>query len=467
MSSSNRNKRLPGEEERTASRRGGRGGGGGSSNNSGGPSKRVRFGAEEEVDDTDLLEQRKGRRGAVTVVQYEGGEDSSEDEDDDSPKKKKISVEELLAEEAAEGLGPDLPEDEDEADELFADPEEIARREAEKRTRAAMKGKTKQTIVAQVQAKQKGKKRLAPGEFDKDEIEGEDLKLEDLDKEEYDSDGNPKIEAFNMKEELEEGGEIDASGNFIRKLDPDRFHDSWLEGLSRKEIEAAREAHDRKIRQQKEDEREAARSAMTETDIYLELANILTPGESVLEAIQRLGGGAKKKASNAAKGGRKKYGSSSSTTSALSSSSEAPTENSEEQARRKQAIEKLTDLCDKMMAMGHFDIYEETYEQAVRVLRRAEIIDDDWMIGTPVLRPEERAAAAAAAMLMEEDEDMPVQWEYRWASPPEGQSAEETFGPFSGAEMKSWWDQGFFSQGILVRMVGDTTFEPAVASTFS
>jgi len=457
MSSSNRNKRLPGDEERTTSRHGGSGGGS-SSNNNGGPSKRVRFGAEEEVDDADLLEQRKGRRGAVTVVQYDGGEDSSEDEDDDSPKKKKISVEEILAEEAAEGLGPDGPEDEDEADELFADPEEIARREAEKRTRAAMKGKTKQTIVEQVQAKRKGKKRLAPGEFDKDEIEGEDLKLEDLDKEEYDSDGNPKIEAFNMKEELEEGGEIDASGNFIRKLDPDRFHDSWLEGLSRKEIEAARQAHDRKIRQQKEEEREAARSAMTETDIYLEIANILTPGESVLEALQRLGGGAKKKTSHAARGGRKRFG---------SSSAEAPTENSEEQARKKQAIEKLTDLCDKMMAMGHFDIYEETYEQAVRVLRRADVIDDDWMIGTPILRPEERAAAAAAAMLMEEDEDVPVRWEYRWANPPEGQSAEETFGPFSGVEMKSWWDQGFFSQGILVRMVGDTTFEPATTSTFS
>ncbi|GJJ70171.1 CD2 antigen cytoplasmic tail-binding protein 2 [Entomortierella parvispora] len=456
MSSSNRNKRLPGDEERTASRHGG------SSSNNGGPSKRVRFGAEEEVDDTDLLEQRKARRGAVTVVKYDGGEDSSEDEDENSPKKKKISVEEMLAEEAAEGLGEDEPEDE--ADELFADPEDLARREAEKRTRAAMKGKTKQTIVAQVQAKRKGKKKLAPGEFDKDEIEGEDLNLEDLDDEEYDSEGNPKIEAFNMKEELEEGGEIDASGNFIRKLDPDRFHDSWLEGLSRKEIEAARQAHDRKIRQQKEEEREAARSAMTETDIYLELANILTPGESVLEAIQRLGGGAKKRTSAANKGGRKKYGSSSSTAAA---SSEAPTEDSEEQAKRKQAIEKLTDLCDKMMAMGHFNIYEETYEQAVRNLRRADIIDDDWIIGTPVLRPEERAAAAAAAMLMEEDEDMPVQWEYRWASPPEGQSAEETFGPFSAAEMKSWWDQGFFSQGILVRMVGDTTFEPATASTFS
>ncbi|KAG0054042.1 hypothetical protein BGZ83_012031 [Gryganskiella cystojenkinii] len=446
----------------------------GNSKNGAGPSKRVRFGGDnpnaptlQEIDDSDLLEQRKGRRGAVTVVKYDSGDDSSEDED--SPKKKKVSIEEILAEDEVEGEEP-----QDEADDMFATPEELAQKEAEKRTRAAMKGKTKATIVASAKAKQqKGKKKLGQGEFDKDDIEGEDMRLEDLDENEYDSDGNPKIEAFNMKDELEDGGEIDASGNFIRKLDPDRFHDNWLEGLSRKEIQAAREAHDRKLRQQQDEEREAAKSAMTETDIYIELVNILKPRESVLEAIQRLGGGGqKKKLSAASKAANKKKSSSSTTTATLasssSSSSNIPAEDPEVQAQRKQAIEKLTDLCDKMMAMGHFDIYEETYEQAVRSLRRADIIEEDWIIGTPVLRPEERAAAAAAAMLLDEEEDTPAQWEYKWASPPEGsQNPDEVFGPFSGAEMKSWSDQGFFSQGILVRMAGDTTFQPATPTTFT
>ncbi|KAI9241452.1 MAG: hypothetical protein BYD32DRAFT_361189, partial [Podila humilis] len=311
-------------------------------------SKRVRFGGDKgsrgradnlsEIDDSDLLEQRKTRRGAVTNVAYNSGEESSEDEVFEQKKKTSIDVID-----SAPGAGAD--EDEDD---MFADPEDIARRKAEKQKK---KGKSKG--------------------FDASEIEGEDLDLDDLDEEDYDSDGNPKIEAFNMKEELEDGGEIDEAGNFIRKLDPDRFHDSWLEGLSRKEIQAAKEAHERKTRQAQIEEKEAAASAMTETDIYLELVNILRPAESVVEALQRLGGGTKK---SGVKANRKK-----SWQKNKQMDEDKPVEVvSEEEAARKKSIEKLTDLCDKMMALGHFDIYEQTYEQVVRQLRRADLIADDW-----------------------------------------------------------------------------------------
>ncbi|KAF9197028.1 hypothetical protein BGZ50_002739 [Haplosporangium sp. Z 11] len=403
------------------------------------PSKRVRFGGNragsgslEDIDDSDMLEQRKSRRGAVTVVEYNEGEESSDDEEHEV-KKKKMPIEE---DETAAG------QEDDDVD-MFADPEDIARRKAERRTREGMKGKGKDK-----------QGRRSKG-FDRSEIEGEDLNLEDLDDEEFDSEGNPKIEAFNMKEELEEGGEIDESGNFVRKLDPDRFHDSWLEGVSRKEIEAARAAHERKVQQAQMEEKEAAANAMTETDIYLELVNILRPSETVVEALQRLGGGKKSGPKTRKKSWQKNK------MDENVSDTNAP--DSEEQVKRKKDIEKLTDLCDKMMAMGHFDIYEESYEQIVRSLRRADLIADDWVIGTPVLKPGEQVET-----LLDDDPlfSNTVSWEYKWANPPEGQSADEIFGPFSGAEMKSWNEQGFFSQGILVRMVGDTTFEPGAAVTF-
>ncbi|KAF9319915.1 hypothetical protein BG003_007760 [Podila horticola] len=401
---------------------------------SSGSSKRVRFGGDKgsrgradnltEIDDSDLLEQRKTRRGAVTNVAYNSGEESSEDEEFEQ-KKKKASTDDM---DSVPGAGAD--EDEDD---MFADPEDIARRKAEKQKK---KGKSKG--------------------FDASEIQGEDLDLNDLDEEDYDSDGNPKIEAFNMKEELEDGGEIDEAGNFIRKLDPDRFHDSWLEGLSRKEIEAAKQAHERKIRQAQIEEKEAAASAMTETDIYLELVNILRPSESVVETLQRLGGGTKK---SGAKANKKK-----SWQKNKQMDEDKPVEAvSEEDLARKKSIEKLTDLCDKMMALGHFDIYEETYEQMVRQLRRADLIADDWVIGTPVRKPGE------ADLSMLNDDPLlssSASWEYKWANPPEGQPADEVHGPFSGAEMKSWTEQGFFSQGILVRMVGDSTFESGESVTF-
>ncbi|KAF9307292.1 hypothetical protein BGZ74_007102 [Mortierella antarctica] len=400
---------------------------------SSGSSKRVRFGGDKgsrgradnltEIDDSDLLEQRKTRRGAVTNVAYNSGEESSDDEEFDQ-RKKKTSLDDIVS---APGAA-----DEDE-DDMFADPEDIARRKAEKQKK---KGKSKG--------------------FDASEIEGEDLDLNVLDEEDYDSDGNPKIEAFNMREELEDGGEIDEAGNFIRKLDPDRFHDSWLEGLSRKEIQAAKQAHERKTRQAQIEEKEAAASAMTETDIYLELVNILQPSESVVEALQRLGGGTKKSATKASK--KKSWQKN------KQMDEDKPVEVvSEEEVARKKSIEKLTDLCDKMMALGHFDIYEESYEQVVRQLRRADLIADDWVIGTPVRKPGE------ADLSMLDDDPLlssSASWEYKWANPPEGQPADEVYGPFSGAEMKSWTEQGFFSQGILARMVGDSTFEPGESVTF-
>jgi CD2 antigen cytoplasmic tail-binding protein 2 len=202
---------------------------------------------------------------------------------------------------------------------------------------------------------------------------------------------------------------------------------------------------------------------MTETDIYVEIVNILRPSESVVAALQRLGGG-KKGGAKGAKQVKKKSWQRSKVTDMETDTT--GTVETEDDIKRRQAIEKLTDLCDKMMAMGHFDIYEETYEQVVRKLRMADIIEDDWEIGTPVLKPGERLAA----LLDFEDDPLlastPAQWEYKWANPQEGQDADQVFGPFSVADMKSWSEQGFFSNGILVRMVGDSTFEPATNTTF-
>ena len=54
----------------------------------------------------------------------------------------------------------------------------------------------------------------------------------------------PKLDAFNMKNEQEEG-RFDAQGNFVRKAaDPDAVHDSWLEGVSKKDMKKAKEAAD-------------------------------------------------------------------------------------------------------------------------------------------------------------------------------------------------------------------------------
>jgi CD2 antigen cytoplasmic tail-binding protein 2 len=56
----------------------------------------------------------------------------------------------------------------------------------------------------------------------------------------------PRIDAFNMRQENEEGA-FDEAGNFVRKaVDPDAVHDKWMEGLGKKEIKKAAAAHEKR-----------------------------------------------------------------------------------------------------------------------------------------------------------------------------------------------------------------------------
>ena len=62
----------------------------------------------------------------------------------------------------------------------------------------------------------------------------------------------PKLDAFNVRAEKEEGG-FDESGNYVRKAaDPDAVHDSWLEGVSKKEMRRAKEAADKREDEQRQ-----------------------------------------------------------------------------------------------------------------------------------------------------------------------------------------------------------------------
>ncbi|KAF9972849.1 hypothetical protein BGZ73_003946 [Actinomortierella ambigua] len=393
-------------------------------------SKRVRFGRDnddsphsfEEVDDSDLLEKRKQRRGAVKLQGYRE-DDNSSDEDDNGDKSRKGKAKKK--------------DDNDDDDDMFGDSQ--PKRDKKAASDDEEDDEANQHEYAEFVEKDKiarwkdSKGRGGPGSgsrFDQSEIEGE-ATIEEADQE-YDSEGNPTIEAFNMRAEIdEEGGQIDREGNFIRaKEDPDRFHDNWLQGISRKDIAAAKEAEERKRQRQRilDREEEAASRALSKDDIYLELVNLLKPSETVLEAIQRLGGSGGKTVKGAQATKKKSWQKSKQQQQpgAEKNSTDTSPEDAAAAAENKRRIEKVTDLSDKMMAMGHFDIYDQTYERIVRELRRADLIADDWVIGTPVPKPGD-----ATSMLLDDLDDplfgsaaTPVQWEYKWASSNAGEAQE-------------------------------------------
>ena len=100
-----------------------------------------------------------------------------------------------------------------------------------------------------------------------------------------------ELSSFNMREEMEEG-KFAADGTYIRTFDPHAVHDRWLDDVDEKAIKKARRIHKQREREQKEkvkaEERELEESG-GKPELERELVGMLKKGETVLEALQRLG----------------------------------------------------------------------------------------------------------------------------------------------------------------------------------
>lgn len=105
-----------------------------------------------------------------------------------------------------------------------------------------------------------------------------------------------ELSSFNMREEMEEG-KFAADGTYLRTFDPHGVHDKWMEGIDEREIKLARRRKRQQEKLQKErqraEERELAESGGIPS-YEKQLLAMLKKGETVLEALQRLGSRAKR-----------------------------------------------------------------------------------------------------------------------------------------------------------------------------
>ena len=105
-----------------------------------------------------------------------------------------------------------------------------------------------------------------------------------------------ELSNFNMREEMEEG-KFSADGTYVRSFDPHGVHDKWMEGVDEKEMKIARRRKRLQDRIQKEkqkaEEKELERSGGNSA-MELQLLGMLKKGETVMEALQRLGAQSKK-----------------------------------------------------------------------------------------------------------------------------------------------------------------------------
>lgn len=146
---------------------------------------------------------------------------------------------------------------------------------------------------------------------------------------------------------------------------------------------------------------------------------MLKKGETVLEALQRLGNQAKKNQAGHKVGKVK--------------AAELDAMNVDKPVKSPTQIERITHLASNIMTLGEPDIYSKTYEELVRTVRSSGNVDALW-----------------------DPPSADVRYEYKWDIPGGAQSG-EIFGPFGEQEMIAWMRASYFGpsgEKVKVRATG-------------
>ena len=241
----------------------------------------------------------------------------------------------------------------------------------------------------------------------------------------------PKLDAFNVRAEKEEGG-FDESGNYVRKAaDPDAVHDSWLEGVSKKEMRRAKEAADKREDEQRQKIRED--DAVLTSDILAKLIPRLERGETVLESLARLG---RKNTKRKPKWQKNKRNGNNSMDIDKDPEIEDPAE-----TQRREAVEAITSAADQLLRRGQTDIYDAEKELLMRQYRRE--------TGEEYVEPSQQLNGGVSDHITVAEAGM---WEYRWADARDGG---QIHGPYDGQMMNSWNGAGYFGEGVEFRRAGE------------
>ncbi|KAK0483794.1 hypothetical protein IW261DRAFT_1550124 [Armillaria novae-zelandiae] len=360
-----------------------------SSGSQGSRTKKIRF-VEPSEDPANFAEQvesaleTKNRKGRV---KNEGYESDSSDDGEGVVLSRKNKVED------------------DEDEDMFAMGDEDEKKEET----SAKKKKAEYLRLGDIEGQEFGGSGSDGGSSDEEEPEDED----DAERRKKAGMGY-ELSSFNMREEMEEG-KFTEDGSYVRSFDPHGVHDRWMDGVDEQEIKKARRRKRRMEKIQKErikaEEQELEHSGGVPA-MEKDLLPYLKKGETVLEALQRLGVQAKK--------------------SKQSAKSKAVT-NDDKKPSAPSDIEFITHLASNIMTLGDVDIYSKTYEELVRTVRSSRSVDASW-----------------------EPPSADKKYEFKWDAPGSGQS-DQTFGPFGEDEMRSWYKAAYFGvagEKVKVREVG-------------
>ena len=367
--------------------------------------------AEEDEEDAILeLDEigKKSNQAKRNAVRLEGYESDSSQENFKTRANEKAKAakrekedEDMFGEEEEEEVNEELADKKKEV--KFMDEDEIEGQVAN--------SKSGGHVSANFSIKSKGREQESSSESgddeDRDRVEGIDEELGAGSKKKH----APKLDAFHMKNEAEEG-RFDQSGNFVRNAaDPYAVHDAWLQGSSKAEMKKARDAHAK--REENRRQRELEDDAVPTSDLLARLMIHMNDDETVLECLARLGSKPQKKKQR--KGENMEID-----------------EATDPEARRRETVEDITGAADQLLARGEAEVYDHEKALLMRQYRRE--TGEDWQ--GPVVEKH---------------------FEFRWE--PDG----EAHGPYDRQAMMAWTDAGYFNEAVEFRIVGTHDWQPEVS----
>lgn len=249
----------------------------------------------------------------------------------------------------------------------------------------------------------------------------------------------PRLDAFNMKQEGEEG-RFDEAGNYIRKqADPEAKYDSWLEGVSKKEMRKAREAREKRLEEQRQ--RALADDAISTADSLTTLIKHLERSETPTEALMRLDRMKPKKEK------KKPWIKNKRKDEMLIDQPGGKPEEVEAEKLRREAIDSITEAATRLLNQGDTDIYDSERELLMRQYKREtgeDFVDASPQVGADDADEQIQNGSGTAE---------PKQWEYRWT---DGRDDMQVNGPFDGPMMAEWHGEGYFDDNIEYREKGSS-----------
>lgn len=114
----------------------------------------------------------------------------------------------------------------------------------------------------------------------------------------------------------------------------------------------------------------------------------------------------------------------------------------------KQELEQLTSLSSAIMSrFGKINIYDETYESLLRLVRRSGLVRETW---DPAAARENKNKERNGKQLEAEEQDDQRHFTYKWSPSYLAATSDspnpdvEIFGPYSVSDLRLWYANGYF-----------------------